>query len=216
MIRSRLGATKYGASARWYDLISVEPVYRAGRSIGIDQLDPQPGDVVVDLGCGTGLNFPGLRTRIGPTGRLVGLDASADMLAQARRRIARSGWTNVELIHADAATVAPEDLLAVTGGAVDAALSTYALSLMPRWPTAWATLLAVTRPGGRLCVVDMQLPVGVVTPLRWLAQLACRVGGSDITAHPWAAVETDCQDVQRDSARCEHLQIRTGRRPISH
>ena len=216
MIRSRPGATKYGASARWYDLISAEPVYRAGRRIGIDQLDLRPGDVVVDLGCGTGLNFPGLRTRIGPTGRLVGVDASADMLVQARRRIVGSGWTNVELIHADATTLAPDVLQAVAGREVDAVLATYALSLMSRWPAAWSTMLGVTRPGGRLCVVDMQLPVGVVAPLRWLARLACRVGGSDITAHPWTAVETDCSDVQHGAARREHLQIRTGRRPLPY
>lgn len=213
MTRSRSCATTYGASARWYDLISAEPVYRAGRRIGLDQLDLRPGDLVLDLGCGTGLNFAGVCSRIGPTGKLVGVDASADMLAQARRRVERSRWTNVELIHADATALAPADVLAVTGRPVDAALSTYALSLMPRWPRAWSTLLAVTRPGGRLCVVDMQVPVGVVAPLRWLARLACRLGGSDISAHPWTAVETDCADVQRGSARREHLQIRTGRRP---
>ena len=60
------------------------------------------GDVVLDVGCGTGLCFPRLQSKIGATGRIIGIDESPDMLAIARGHIADSGWENVTLITAPA------------------------------------------------------------------------------------------------------------------
>ncbi|MFX8230985.1 class I SAM-dependent methyltransferase, partial [Acinetobacter baumannii] len=50
--------------------------------------------------CGTGLSFDLLQRRIGPAGRIVGIEQSAEMLARARHRVQAEGWRNVELIHA--------------------------------------------------------------------------------------------------------------------
>lgn len=88
-------------------MVSAEPVYRAGRRIGIRQLWLRPGATVVDIGCGTGLNFALLEEAIGPTGRIVAVDLSDDMLAAARRRTQKYGWDNVELLQVDATTVTP-------------------------------------------------------------------------------------------------------------
>ena len=63
----------------------------------------------------------------------------------------------------------------------------------------------------RVGVVDMQDPVGRARWLTPLARLACALGGSDITAAPWRAVEERCVDVVRASARGGHLQIRAGK-----
>jgi SAM-dependent methyltransferase len=68
----------------------------------VELLPLRTGDVVLDVGCGTGLCFPLLQERIGPGGTIVGLDASAEMLALARRLIAAHGWRNVVLIEAAA------------------------------------------------------------------------------------------------------------------
>ncbi|HEY1155931.1 MAG TPA: hypothetical protein VGE95_06555 [Arthrobacter sp.] len=59
-------------------------------------------------------------------------------------------------------------------------------------------------------MVDMQDPAGWGRLLTPLARAACALGGADITAHPWLAVEEDCTAVIRDSARAGHLQIRAG------
>lgn len=212
-------AEKYSLFAPLYDLLSAEyPVYHAGRRLGADSLGLREGGQVLDLGCGTGLNFPLLQRAVGPGGSIIGIDRSAQMLAQARRRADRQGWANVTLLQADATTLDPlaiaRRIEAAGGHALsDAALATYALSLMTPWRRAWSGMLGLTRPGGRLSVVDMQDPTGRSAVLTPLARLACRLGGADITAHPWQGVEQDCDDVAHFSARGGHLQVRTGSRP---
>lgn len=62
------------------------------------------GDTVVDFGCGTGLNFEYLGRAVGPTGKIIGVDLTDAMLAQAERRVGEAGWENVELVQGDLAT----------------------------------------------------------------------------------------------------------------
>ena len=70
---------RYRSSARFYDLISAEwPVYRAGRVAAIDLMALRPGHHVLDIGCGTGLNFPLLQNRIGPSGSITAVKCKAD------------------------------------------------------------------------------------------------------------------------------------------
>lgn len=66
----------------------------------VDLLPLRRGDVVLDVGCGTGLCFEQVRDRVGPEGAVVGVDASRDMLAVATARVAARGWTNVVLVQA--------------------------------------------------------------------------------------------------------------------
>jgi ubiquinone/menaquinone biosynthesis C-methylase UbiE len=75
---------------------------RRGRRLAIERLDLRVGDVVVDVGCGTGLSFAAIEQRIGGEGRLIGVELSPEMLAVARGRVARHGWKNVDLIQAPA------------------------------------------------------------------------------------------------------------------
>ena len=142
---------------------------------------------MLDVGCGTGLNFPRLQQAIRASGRIIGLDASPAMLTQAGARLRRSGWTNVTLICGDASRTDPVRLRRLLGRSCDAVLATYALSLMPDWRAAWQMMLQVADPSARLAVADMQEPTDVAPPLVQLARLACWSGGADITAHPWTA-----------------------------
>lgn len=208
---------KYSTFAAFYDLLSGEyPIYRAGRVLGIEALGLSAGDQVLDVGCGTGLNFPLLEQYVGNTGNIVGIDKSPDMLRQARRRADKHGWTNVILLQADAATPAPERIAArieAQNGRrrSDAVIATYALSLIPDWPQAWENMQALCRDRAAVTVVDMQEPVGAAAVFAPLARFACWLGGADISAHPWRGVEQDCEEVSAASARGGHLQIRTGR-----
>ncbi|MEO5833655.1 MAG: methyltransferase domain-containing protein [Nakamurella sp.] len=198
---------RYTVSARFYDVLSLERlVYRAGRVAAIEALGLQRGMRVLDLGCGTGLSHPLLIEAVGTTGAVIGVDSSPQMLQQARRRARRHDWLNVQLVQADITELGEV-------GTVDAVIAVYALSVVPGWERAWARALAHTRRGGRMAVVDLQLPVGAARLAAPLARLACAAGGSDINAHPWTALEYDCTDVTAASRRGGHIQIRVGTRP---
>jgi len=196
-------------------------VYRVGRVAGIERLGLRPGDRVLDIGCGTGLNFSLLRRAVGTGGRVLGIDASPAMLAEAAKRTSRRGWSNIELLKADATDLdvpgmrrrlSPRPGSGPAAGA-DAVLFTYSLSLMRPWQQAWAGALSVARPGARVAVVDLGLPGGTATPWRPLARLACALGGSDIDARPWTAAEDALVEVSRVSLRGGHIQVRVGSVP---
>ena len=119
----------YRKKAKHYDITSQfypVPGYpqRAHRLRVVQALGLRPGDTVVDIACGTGLNFSLIEQAIGPDGRIVGVDLTDAMLAQAQHRIETNGWSNISLVQADAAEFDfPTE--------VDAILSTYALTQVP-------------------------------------------------------------------------------------
>lgn len=209
---------RYGLGARWYDVLSGEKfVYRAGRVAGIDDLQLVEGDVVVDLGCGTGLNFPLLRDAVGAGGAVIGIDLSTAMLDVARQRVRSRGWDNVRLIAADAATLDAHAIGSVIGdGGADALISTYALSVMrDAAPAAFRHATGLLRPGGTVCVVDMQPPTGRWRIFSPLARLACALGGADITARPWRLLDAVAVpgSLRRRVVRGGHIVAVTGSLP---
>ena len=98
----------YRKRAKRYDWTTL-CLYLAGfrhwayRKRAIQSLALNQGDTVVDLGCGTGLNFSLLQEQVGPRGRIIGVDLTDAMLDEANARIAAHGWSNVELVKSDAA-----------------------------------------------------------------------------------------------------------------
>src|SRR6267378_7723747 len=93
----------------WLFFVPGEFRRRAAARLGL-----KPGDRVLEIGCGTGRNFPYLRAAVGAQGQIYGVDLSAGMLAKARALCEQQRWTNVELAQEDAAEyIAPEPLDAV-------------------------------------------------------------------------------------------------------
>lgn len=203
---------KYRFGTQFYDALSGEwAVYRSGRVAGIELMGLRPGDTVVDIGCGTGLSFELLVNAVGPTGHVIGVDASSQMLQVAAKRAVRKGWSNVRVVQADATKLSAADL--AIGGAVptiDAVFSAYALSVMGSHPEVLAEAERLLAPGGKVGIVDMQRPVGLAKVLTPLARLACRMGGADIEAHPWKWVTERADYVLQESRRGGHIQAVTG------
>ncbi len=98
----RKRAKRYNITANLYYFIGLREW--AYRKKAIDALNLQRGDTVVEIGCGTGLNFSLLQQAIGHDGKIIGVDLTDAMLAQARKRVEKKGWTNVELVLSDAAS----------------------------------------------------------------------------------------------------------------
>jgi demethylmenaquinone methyltransferase/2-methoxy-6-polyprenyl-1,4-benzoquinol methylase len=149
---------------------------------------------VVDIACGTGLNFPLLEKVIGPGGRIVGVDLTDAMLARAQDRIEANGWSNVSLVQADAAGF---DFPA----GVKAILSTYAMTQVPECAEVIAHGAKALPGGGRWVVLDLKVPGN--TP-GWLAQLGTAMvrpfASIDewIMRRPWEAIRAAMQEELAD------------------
>lgn len=171
----RKRARHYDRTARLYSLFGYRMQNHRRRAVQALQL--RPGDTVVEIGCGTGLNFALIEEQIGPEGRIVGVDLTDAMLAQARRRVEELGWENVSLVQADAVEFDfPTEANAV--------LSTYALSFEPECAEVIARACQRLSPGGRCVVLDGKVPDN--TP-GWLVRFGLAVQRPFGVSEEWVA-----------------------------
>jgi ubiquinone/menaquinone biosynthesis C-methylase UbiE len=112
------------------------------RRSAVERLLLHGGETVLDIACGTGVNFPLLEKFVGPRGRIVGVDVSPEMLGQAEERARRAGWRNVTLIedHAERAELPAE---------ADAALFSLTHDVLQS-PAAVENVVRALRPRGRV------------------------------------------------------------------
>jgi demethylmenaquinone methyltransferase/2-methoxy-6-polyprenyl-1,4-benzoquinol methylase len=181
----------YRKRARYYDL-SANLYYLLGfreqayRKIAVEALRLKPGDRVVEIGCGTGLNFSLLQEKVGEGGKIIGVDLTDAMLKGAADRIERNGWSNVELVRSDAASFRfPEK--------IDGVLSTFALTLEPDYDGVIARGAAALKPGRRWVVLDVKLPsnwLRYLAPLLILLVRPFAVSMEVAKRHPWESIET--------------------------
>src|ERR1700749_5310630 len=194
----------YRKKAKHYDIPSrlyPAPGYpqRTQRLRAVRALGLRAGDTVVDIACGTGLNFPLLEKAIGPGGRIVGVDLTDAMLARARDRVKANGGSNVSLVQADAAGF---DFPA----GVNAILSTYAMTQVPECAEGIAHGAKALSGGGRWVVLDLKVPGN--TP-GWLAQLGTATvrpfASIDewIMRRPWEAIRAAMQEELADPSWTE-------------
>lgn len=162
----------------------LTPIYLLGnekrlRRQTIDCLHLQPGQTVLDIACGTGRNFPLILEKIGPTGRLVGMDYTIAMLARARERVEREGWENVELIQGDAARIDLKQRF-------EAALCTLAIGVIPDYRGALARMAAHVKPGRWLAIGDAKRSSRWYgRPFNWLADLLGYGAAEVMSRRPW-------------------------------
>jgi len=128
--------------------------------------DLRAGEVVLDLGCGAGMDSILAACRVGPTGRVIGVDMTAAMVEKARANALAAGAANVEFRHGEA------DHLPAGDDSVDVVISNGVFNLYPDKPAVLAEVFRVLRESGRLQMADILLaddvtPEQVATRGEW-------------------------------------------------
>jgi ubiquinone/menaquinone biosynthesis C-methylase UbiE len=156
------GPEAYRGQAGRYD--QRTNAFRRWRELVVQRLPAQRGATVLDVGCGTGLCLPLLQHKVGPSGTIIGIDASAQMLEVADARVTEHGWENVQLLVAPV-TQAPIDCVA------DAALFCAVHDVLQS-PAALAHVFAHLQPGAAVAAIGGKWPPRWNVALRaWVADL---------------------------------------------
>jgi arsenite methyltransferase len=156
----------------------------------------RPGEVVVDLGCGGGLDVFLAAAKIGPTGKAIGIDMTPEMLALARRNAAQAnngrGVSNVEFHEA------PIDKLPLPDASVNCVISNCVINLAPDKPAVFREIARVLKPGGRLAVSDIALKKTLPAELGqdMMAYVGCIAGAVPIEEYRRQLAEAGFAAVQ--------------------
>ncbi|MBI2824936.1 MAG: arsenite methyltransferase [Planctomycetia bacterium] len=153
----------------------------------------RPGETVVDLGCGGGLDVFLAAGKVGPTGRAIGIDMTPQMLELAKANAAKAGAANVEF------HLATIDHMPLADASVDCVISNCVINLAADKPAVFRDIARVLKPGGRLAVSDIALrkplPHEIATDL--MAYVGCVAG----------AISLEDYRRQLVAAGLEHVQI---------
>jgi len=179
----RKRAKHYDITANLYYLIGFrEWSYRKS---AVTALNLTRGDTVVEIGCGTGLNSGLLQEVIGPEGKIIGVDLTDEMIAQAKKGVEENKWANVELVECDAGEYIFPDM-------VDGILSTFAITLIPEYDTVIWNGHNALAPGKRFVILDFKLPSNWLSFFAPLGVLITRPFGVSMemaSRHPWESID---------------------------
>lgn len=185
----RRRAKRYDATANLYYFVGFREW--AYRKKAVQSLRLSAGDTVVEIGCGTGLNFKLLYEAVGSEGRIIGVDLTDAMLQQAKKRIDREGWNNVELVQCDATKYPfPTD--------ADGIISTFALTLVPNFDEVIARGANSLIEGGHWVVADLKMPNNFFRHLYPMLLPLFRPFGVTLdlkSRHPWESINTHMGNV---------------------
>lgn len=215
-------AEAFGYSAE--ELTSIPAEANMGLSCGNPTATAhlRPGEVVVDLGSGGGLDVFLAAKMVGPSGRAIGIDMTPAMIERARTNAQAGGYTNVDFYQS---TI---DRIPLQDNSVDCVISNCVLNLAPDKPAVFREIARVLKPGGRLAVSDIalkaELPQAIARSMA--AYVGCIAGairvddyragllaagfehveivdsGSDLNAYAKVENQSGCCSPAMDGASC--------------
>jgi demethylmenaquinone methyltransferase/2-methoxy-6-polyprenyl-1,4-benzoquinol methylase len=192
----------YDAWVAPYEIIGARRLQRRA----IAELRLSPGDTVVDLGTGTGWNLSLLADAVGPTGQVVGVDLSSEMLERARRRAGGAGRQNLSLVQAD---LRDFDLPASTA----AVIAAFAMEMVPEHDHVVARLAAQAKPRARIALVGLREPPGWPEWAVRLGAMLNRPFGVDAAYRaitPWTSIGRHLTDAIHETALAGAVYLAAG------
>ncbi|MEV6278759.1 methyltransferase domain-containing protein [Nocardia sp. NPDC051832] len=185
--------------------MSVTPSMRRR---AVQRLKLQPGQTVVEIGCGSGAHLGMLATAVGPEGTVIGVDISPGMLARARQLAEKRGWRNVTLVEDDAMNPTAFDHM----DGVFFGLS-YAIIPDPRAALrqAWARLA----PGGRIVISEGHLPQRLRRLRPFIQTMSRATVLGDVERRPWEDLAELTDGVETERLRGGLYVITVAQKPAS-
>ena len=179
----------------WDPMLKLVSLDRRYRKEGTSVLGLKKGMTVLDIACGTGLNFPYLFEAVGDRGRIIAVDVAPGMLERATERARKNHWSNFEFIQGDASQVhLPE---------ADAAAAFWCMVSIPNYRTALENIASSLHTGGKLAVLDFKhidgFPGLLLNPI--FGQI-CRLTHQDVSRQPWRDMQKLLTDVKMQEWKC--------------
>ena len=162
----------------------------------------KPGETVLDLGSGGGIDVLLSARRVGPEGKAYGLDMTDDMLALARENQRKSGVENVEFLKGEI------EAIPLPGDAVDVIISNCVINLSADKRKVLAEAFRVLRPGGRFAVSDVVVRGEMPEPLRRNVELwiGCVAGALEESEYRSLLAEVGFEDIEVEPTRIYRLE----------
>ena len=176
----------YDFLAPAYDPV-LKPFYAPFRRRALEKLRIGSGTSVLDLACGTGQNFPYMSSKLGPKGKIIGVDLSSGMLRMASRN---AGTTPISLMQIDATRLTLSLLAEQTGlSEVDAVICTYGFTAMQNWEDVFQCSYALLKPGGMYLIHDIHAEKRSLHVSAF--EMATRV---DLSRRSWEPLQAQSRD----------------------
>lgn len=156
----------------------------------------RPGETVVDLGCGGGLDVLLAAAKVGPTGKAIGIDMTPAMIERARKNAARP--VQGQMLRNVVFHLATIDHLPLSNGSVDCLMSNCVINLAPDKPAVFREMYRVLKPGGRVAVSDIALkkPLPAEISQSLMAYIGCIAGAVRIDDYERGLKEAGFDAVQ--------------------
>lgn len=181
-----------------YDFIS-NWYYEKARNYAIEELELKKGQTVLNLPCGTGMNFKYFHRYLENSGRIIGIDLSRGMLNQAKRKIEKNGWANIETELNNATKIDQKWLEEYSKQkepiTIDAIFCDLGLSGLPEWRNIIGNMISILKPNGRIVILDWYLEEPSLRGkfVKW-------IGKGEVDRPIWQYLKTKVSDFKVDDS----------------